>query len=318
MHLALVNPAVDQATSADIRAVLDAMGTRLETLTMQQPGDVAQVLTRLAQGPVELLVVIGGDGTLGNLLTHAGRAGVVDDLPPILTIPLGRLHTVASVLTGKDKPALTLKRILFAWGKGVRRIRRVPVIRAQVGDHAPKFCLTASLGAPARLHRDIRGQKLGGRVGLTGLLAKVAMQPLEPERFEAIVGPFVSEPEPLALPAFTAGVVSALPSFFGMVHPFPGVDGLATQHLHAVFSELGPMATQASLPGLLLGRVGLPHVWHGKLTTLGWENGAEPDVVVLDGEDTPVPPGARVHLSLAARVRMVVWRDLPLPAPDER
>lgn len=318
MHLALVNPAVEHATSADIRTVLDAMGGRVHSVVTAAPGDAEHVLQRLRESPAELLVILGGDGTLGNLLTHAGRAGMVEELPPILTIPLGRLHTVASVLTGTDKPAATLKRILFAWGKGVRRIRRVPVIRVQVGDHPPKFCLTASLGAPARLHRDIRGQKLGGRVGLTGLLAKVAMQPLEPERFEAIVGPFHSEPEPLALPAFTAGVVSALPSFFGMVHPFPGVDGLATQHLHAVFSELGPMATQASLPGLLLGRMGLPHVWHGKLTHLGWNNGSEPDVVVLDGEDTPVPPGARVQLHLAARVRMVVWRDLPLPAPDER
>ena len=112
--------------------------------------------------------------------------------------------------------------------------------------------------------------------------------------------------------------MSALPGFFGVVQPFPGVDGLSDAGVHAVFSELGPMATQASLPGLLRGRLGPPHVWHGQLTRLAFRSGDLPDVVVLDGEDLPVAPHTGVELEASARARIVVWRDLPLPLSDNR
>ncbi len=313
MFAALLNPQAAHTHTLDLRAALEAAGPRMRLTIAHHPDMIDDLIADLQANPVELLFVVGGDGTVTQLLTRAARAGFLEGLPPILVLPVGRLHTIASVVTGTENPAKMFSHMLFSWGKGVRRIRRVPVIRAKIGDLPEAWGLTASLGAPGRLHRDIRAQKLGAQMGLAGLLAKVAVQPFELDRFEAVVGPFEAEPEPLTLPGFTAGVMSALPSFFGMVAPFPGVDGLATHGVHAVFSELGPMATQASLPGLLLGRMGLPHVWHGSLTRLAWRNGDVPDVVVLDGEDLIVAPRAQVELSVGARVRFVVWRDLPLP-----
>ncbi len=313
MFAALLNPQAGNAQAADLRDAFAAAGPRLRLTVAEHPDAIDALVADLQQHPVELLFVAGGDGTVSQLVTRFARAGQLDAMPPLLVLPVGRMHTIASALTGTDNPAKMLPRILYSWGKGVRRIRRVPVLRARIGDLPEAWGLTASLGVPGRLHRDIRAQKLGAHVGLAGLLGRVAMQPLGPERFEAIVGPFESEPEQLTLPGFTAGVMSALPGFFGMVNPFPGVTGLSQTGVHAVFSELGPMATQASLPGLLLGRMGPPHVWHGELTRLAWRNGDLADVVVLDGEDLPVAPQARVELEAAARVRLVVWRDLPLP-----
>lgn len=313
MFAALLNPQAGNAQAADLRDALAAAGPRLRLTVADTPDVVDDLIAQLQRDPVELLLLAGGDGTFTNLVTRFARAGQLDAMPPILVLPVGRLHTIASALTGTDNPAKMLPRILYSWGKGVRRIRRVPLLRAQIGDAQQAWGLTASLGAPGRLHRDIRAQKLGAKMGLAGLLAKVAVQPFEPERFEPIVGPFASEPEPLTLPGFTAGVMSALPGFFGMVNPFPGEEGLSQVGVHAVFSELGPMATQAALPGLLLGRMGPPHVWHGELTRLAWRNGDLADVVVLDGEDLHVAPRAEVALEVAARIRLVVWRDLPLP-----
>ncbi len=318
MLAALLNPSAGNAQAADLREAFAAAGPRLKLTIADQPDAIDGLVADLAQRSVELLLIAGGDGTVSQVLTRFARAGQLETMPPILALPVGRLHTIASALTGAENPAKMLPRILYSWGKGVRRIRRVPVLRARIGDAPEAWGLTASLGAPGRLHRDIRAQKLGANMGLAGLLAKVAVQPFELERFEAIVGPFESEPEPLALPGFTAGVMSALPSFFGMVSPFPGIDGLSQIGVHAVFSELGPMATQASLPGLLLGRMGPPHVWHGELTRLGWRNGDVPDVVVLDGEDLRVPPQAQVMIEAAARVRLVVWRDLPVPVAENQ
>jgi hypothetical protein len=316
MFAALLNPLAANAHAAELREALVNAGPRLRLTVADDPDAIDGLIADLQINPAELLVIAGGDGTVSQVLTRFARAGQLETMPPLLILPAGRLHTIASSLTGKGNPAKMVTRMLFSWGKGVRRIRRVPVIRAQIGDQPDVWGLTASLGALGRLHRDIRRQKFGARTGLGGLLAKVAVQPFEPERFDAIVGPFDSDPEPLMLPAFTAGVMSPLPGFFGMINPFPGVDGLSQSGVHTVFSELGPMATQASLPGLLLGRLGPPHVWHGDLTRLGWRNGDIADVVVLDGEDLHVPPQARVCLDATARVRLVVWRDLPLPAAD--
>lgn len=316
MQMAIVNPGAHNAETPQLRAQLEAAMPRLQVCVTPTPERLAWVGEELRQKPAELLIVVGGDGTVGTLLTHFANEGLLEHLPPLLVLPVGRLHTIASVLTGTDDPARTLRRILYAWGKGVRRIRRVPVLRARIGNGVPQWGITASLGVPARLHRDIRAQNIGKRVGLGGLLRKVALQTQDPARFLPIVGPFTSEPSPLTLPAFTAGVLSALPGFFGVVQPFADVQSLAVESVHAVFSELGPMATQASLPGLLRGLMGAPHVWHGELTDLGWQNGEDPDVVVLDGEDLLVPPGARVDLSVGARVKMVCWRDLPLPPRD--
>ncbi len=314
MRAALLNPKAGNAQAPDLLEALASTTSRLRLTVAEHPDAIDRLVLDLAKNPAELLVIAGGDGTVSQVLTRFARAGQLDALPPLLMLPVGRLHTIASALTGNENPAAMLTRILYSWGKGVRRIRRVPVLRARIGDLPEAWGLTASLGAPGRLHRDIRAQKLGAQMGLAGLLAKVAVQSFEPERFEAIVGPFDAEPEPLTLPGFTAGVLSALPSFFGMVAPFPGVDTVAQDTVHAVFSELGPMATQASLTGLLLGRIGPPHVWHGELTKLAWRNGAVPDVVVLEGEDLPVAPYAHVSLEVAARVRVVVWRDLPVPS----
>ena len=314
MLAALLNPTAGHAKSPKLTRALAAAGPRLRLTVADHVQQIDDLVRDIAQNPVELLVIAGGDGTVGQVRTRLGTAGMWETMPPLLILPVGRLHTIASAVTGSDDAGETLTRILYAWGKGVRRIRRVPVLQVRIDGGAPRWGLTASLGAPGRLHRDIRAQKFGDRMGLAGLLAKVAVQPFEPERFEPIVGPFTSEPEPLTLPAFTAGVLSALPGFFGMVQPFPGVDSLSDVGVHAVFSELGPMATQASLPGLLLGRMGPPHVWHGDLTALTYSNGELPDVVVFDGEDLPVPPGATVEFVATARARIVVWRDLPLPA----
>ena len=318
MFAALLNPLAAHAQAAELRQVLAGVGPRLRLTVADEPAAIDGLIADLRQNPAELLVIAGGDGTVSQVLTRFARAGQLETMPPLLFLPVGRMHSIASALTGTGNPAKMAGRMLFSWGKGVRRIRRVPVIRARIGDQPDVWGVTASLGAVGRLHRDIRRQKFGARTGLGGLLAKVAVQSFEPDRFEAIVGPFDSEPEPLTLPGFTAGVMSALPGFFGMINPFPGVDGLSQSGVHAVFSELGPMATQASLPGLLLGRLGPPHVWHGELTRLAWRNGELPDVVVLDGEDLPVEPHAPVCLDATARVRMVVWRDLPLPAADNQ
>jgi hypothetical protein len=45
---------------------------------------------------------------------------------------------------------------------------------------------------------------------------------------------------------------------------------------------------------------------------LAWRNGNRPDLVVLDGEEIDVAPGAQVDIHVAGRVRMLVWREMPL------
>jgi hypothetical protein len=195
----------------------------------------------------------------------------------------------------------------------VRRLQRMPVLRVRVDGRPDRIGVTASLGAVARVHADYRRGLLRGGGGVAELLTRFALQRLPADRFAPLHGPFDLEPGPLPLPVITAGVMSALPSFFGVVRPFPDRHSVAAGGVYTALSSLGPLASQAALIGMVRGYLGRnPHLYFGENMRLAWRNGNRPDLVVLDGEEIDVAPGAQVDIHVAGRVRMLVWREMPL------
>jgi hypothetical protein len=189
----------------------------------------------------------------------------------------------------------------------------VPVLRVRVSGLPDALGVTASLGAVARLHADYRHAWVQGKLGVAELLARLALQRLPGERFAPVAGPFELDPGPSRLAGVTLGIISPLPHFFEVVRPFAGVQTVAHgPQAHMTLANLGPLAMQAALPGLLRGLLSLhPQVHCAPCRRLAWHNGDATDVVVLDGEELTVGPRARVEIEVAAQVRMVVWRDLP-------
>ena len=215
-------------------------------------------------------------------------------------------------MVGRTSPTHLAQRILLAWTRGVRRVRRVPVQRLRIDGETRRVGLTASIGAAARLHADYRAEPWSGMAGMAMVLGRLALQQLPSHRFAPLNAPCLLEPEPLTLPQVTAGLLSPLPEFLGFARPFPGIEAISQHGLWTALTSWGPLGLQAALPAIVRGHLKAPQLQFGESTRMSWRNGDRPDIVVLDGEEVDVPPGSEVELTVAERVRMVVWREVPL------
>jgi diacylglycerol kinase family enzyme len=312
MLVGLINPAAGHKPAVDLAHVLASASPRLRLLMSDREDDLDSLIASLTATPAQLLVIAGGDGTVCSLVTRFHRAGAIAHLPPLLVLPAGRVNTVASALVGSRRPAQLAQRILHAWSRGVRHFRSVPVLEVQVGDQPVWAGFTVSLGELARMHRDYRSGWLQGTGGVAELVARLALQRLPPQRFAPLGGALLAEPEPVRLQQVTLGILSALPHFFGVVRPFPAANGISAHGVYFAVAGTGSLATQAMLPGLLRGLLGHhPQVQYGQTKQMSWRSGANPDLLVLDGEELTIPPNTVVTIRELQRVKMLVWRDLP-------
>ena len=314
MITAIVNPRASRR-HADVAQAITSTAARARLLAADAEADVdALLLDADALAAQSLLVVVGGDGTVSNLLTRAAMHGVLQQLPPLLLLPVGELGTAARQLVGTGDAASLAERILVAWGRGVRRVVEMPVVQVRVEGSAARVGLTASLGAIARAHRDYARARIGGTVGIGEVLLRFGTASLPDERFSPIGDGLRCEDasgRTWMHQRATAALFAPLPGFFGWVRPFPGVRALATRDLHGLVSELGPFATRVSLPQLLRGARPSGRRLHGHgVQTASFTAGERPDVVALDGEVIAVAPSANVRIDATAPIRVVAWRPI--------
>ena len=312
MIIAIVNPAACQQRGPEIANALLGAAPRLRLVMSDQPQDVDAVVAMVRQEAPELLVVVGGDGTLLNILTRFERAGAWAHVPPLLVLPAGHINTTATALVGARGPAALAARILRAWGRGVRRLRRVPVQRLEVGGRTERVGVTISVGAAARTHEDYDRALLQGPLGIAEVLARFAVQQLPRDRFRPLGGRVLVDSEPVPLPRVTAGVLSPLPGFFVGVRPFRGVRAVSSEGIHVALSGLGATATQASLPAIVRGhRPPGVNLYFGRHHELAWTSDYRPDIVAIDGELVAITPRTHVRISQHGHVRLLVWRSMP-------
>ncbi|MCB9739599.1 MAG: hypothetical protein H6747_10050 [Deltaproteobacteria bacterium] len=315
MITAIVNPKAQTRHAELVHALTSASG-RLRILAADEPSAIDALLSDPDQlAATELIIVAGGDGTVSNLLTRAGLYDALDRLPPMLLLPVGDVGTAARELVGAGAVDALASRVLVAWGRGVRRIAQLPVVRLRVGGESSRVGITASLGAIARAHRDYAAAVVPGSVGLSEVLLRFGTGSLPDDRFRRIAAE-VRWQDPLgrsgAMQGVTAALLSPLPGFFGWVRPFPAVRGLAVDGVHGLVSGLGPFATKLSLPRLLRGVRPNGRRFHaGPLAKLQFEVEDDPDVAVVDGERVALPPGATVSVEALAPLRVVAWRPIP-------
>lgn len=141
---------------------------------LQEAGDaqeIARALRHWRAGPQDLVVVLGGDGTLQAVLTALLQRPAAG-LPGLLVVPGGTTNMSASDLGARLKPEAAL-RALCAWLRGAgpapQAVRR-PVLRIDgEPDLGPQFGMFFGTGAILSgvhyFHRHIRPTGVRGSLG---------------------------------------------------------------------------------------------------------------------------------------------------------
>ncbi|MFN2315065.1 MAG: diacylglycerol kinase family protein [Gemmatimonadales bacterium] len=214
----MLNPAsgAGRAGRAWARAavLLDSAGHRVQVHTTSGRGDGARIARSLAgEGPAAILVVVGGDGSLNEvvngLLTADARVG----LPSVAICPVGSGNDFARSLGIRAGP------------KGLTRLLSHPVTQAvdawQVAWPAGQqwFVNVASFGftGSAAAIIDRRGKRFRGLSYVYG-----AMLALLNHRDRRVV--LSSDAEPGAELLVGAGVLANAPWFGSAMHVAPGAD----------------------------------------------------------------------------------------------
>jgi len=146
-------------------------GHRIELRVTQDEGDAARFASEQSQAPWDVIVAVGGDGTINQVLNGIMTAGVSPE-PALAIVPLGTANDFArSCNIPLDHPALALR---LAW-EGVTRL-------IDVGCANGRYFLnvaTGGFGAEVAASTPALAKKVLGGVAyaVTGLLNALSITP---------------------------------------------------------------------------------------------------------------------------------------------
>jgi len=178
--IALVNPVSGQGSAADqltaVERICSEAGADLKVLQSSGPGVVTRLAAEAARLGPERLLVVGGDGTLGEV-ARAYADLPTDARPPVVIVPAGRGNSMYRALLA-DAP----------WQGYVRRVLETAEIHhvdaAQVAETGDAWVLGFSVGYLAesvhatRFFRGLRGRT---SYAAGGLYAAVRLRPFPVE-----------------------------------------------------------------------------------------------------------------------------------------
>lgn len=169
--LLVVNPAAT-TTSARTRDVLIhalASDLKLEVAATEYRGHARDLARQAAQaGDVELVVVLGGDGTVNEAVNGILHAGPAPDLPRIAVVPGGSTNVFARALGLPNDPVEATGELLRALREGTERSISLGHVTGTPGtpDEAVPgrwFTFCAGLGFDAAVVGRVEGHRASGR-----------------------------------------------------------------------------------------------------------------------------------------------------------
>lgn len=221
--------------------------------------DIAQALQEWQPGPADLLVIMGGDGTLQATLTALFRQ-IRGGMPRLLVVAGGTTNMSAADLGARLKPVAAL-RALSAWLEGAgppprtveRAVLRVDGIKGGEAQFGMFFGAGAVLSGVRYYHEHVRPAGVHGSLGPTLAFGRLLLSLLR------------NRPHPLlpALPARLSTVeaewqsdwllvlASTLDRLLAGCRPYWGTER-APLHVTAVSQQ--PRHLLRTLPALLCGR----------------------------------------------------------------
>lgn len=254
----LVNRNAGASRTLDTRDVHRAL-RREVTVAHMAGADAALPAMQAARGEgADLLVVVGGDGTVTTVLSALGQAYRQGATPAVCLVPGGTMNVIAQTLGLRGPPRVALSRL----GEGLRGEVELTIARRTSIRAGERLGLLWGVGLFANFLEEYqrargglgRAMHLLSRAAFGGLVGDPLMGRLF-ERFEASVtvdgvswgrGPWTN---------LSAGGVAGLG--FGF-EPYTRAAERAG-HFHMIAHALGPLGALRELPGMRRGQ-GMTHV----------------------------------------------------------
>jgi diacylglycerol kinase family enzyme len=217
--------------------------------------DVDAALASLREQGTQLLVVVGGDGSVAGTLTELLRAWPEAELPWVALACGGTVNTIARSLGARGRPDAWLRRLAAAprWQAELR-----PVLRARADAAPPRFGMIAVAGAAARFLERYYAAPRQGSAGAARVIAEVvASGAVGGALARGMFAPFRAtiEVDGRRLDAREHTLVAAS----GVRHIGLGVApfqhaGRDASRFHFLATSAGALRIAAELPALRLGR----------------------------------------------------------------
>jgi len=145
--LLIVNPVSGRGRSLRVvqrvRRELESRGAICAVRVTEGPGDASRWSQRAAADSFDLIVAVGGDGTLQEVIAGQARC---ERKTPVAVIPLGTANVVAI--------ALSLPWLVRPAVENIVNGRVLPFDVGYLPDHDRHFILMAAIGYPARIIKD--------------------------------------------------------------------------------------------------------------------------------------------------------------------
>lgn len=172
--LLVVNPAATTTTHLTREVIARALGSSvaLEVITTEHRGHAAELARKARSEGLDLVVALGGDGTVNEVVNGLLADGLSSDLPLMAVVPGGSTNVFARAVGLPEEPVEATGHILDALH--ARRTRRIGLGRA--GDRW--FTFNAGLGIDADVVAAVERRRLAGARSTHGLYVREAVRHL--------------------------------------------------------------------------------------------------------------------------------------------
>lgn len=268
--------------------------------------EIPSALAKLHDTGVEILAIVGGDGTSTWTLSALLRVWPPRALPAVLLLPGGTINTIPSSLGVRRRADRALDRFLRS--ESVRSSPRA-VLRVLADDAEPRAALVFGNGVAARWLRRYNARTRRGpwiaagevarSIGSIAVGGRIAREILEP--FEAEVRIDGGPPRVEKLTGMAAGAIRHIGLGFRPFLTIPP-EG-STEHFHWISTSVGGLGLALELPAARLGMAspseGLRHASARAVAV----RCARPEPYTLDGD--LFPPAAELRVELGPVLRFV-------------
>ncbi|MDQ1632086.1 MAG: hypothetical protein QOJ32_1414 [Frankiaceae bacterium] len=173
--LLVVNPNAT-ATSIRTRDVLaSALGSdlRIDVERTKSRGHAVEIGAQAVEDGYELVVALGGDGTVNEVVNGLMSHGPSPDLPAFAAVPGGSTNVFARALGYSPDPVEATSELLDHLREGRTRRISLGLSRSDEGDRW--FCFNAGLGLDADVVRRVDHRRPAGRKATTALYVRSAV-----------------------------------------------------------------------------------------------------------------------------------------------